>query len=76
MPDIPTMNPTSRHEHQLTHRQFIKSSYPEFKKANPDVKVLIREAQGVSPRAFVRLGESRSEGWEREAGRRLARGRH
>ncbi|EJT53119.1 NADH dehydrogenase 10.5K chain [Trichosporon asahii var. asahii CBS 8904] len=36
-------------------RQFIKSSYPALKEANPDVKVLIREAQGVNPRAFVRL---------------------
>ncbi|CAK9783726.1 NADH dehydrogenase 10.5K chain [Cutaneotrichosporon oleaginosum] len=36
-------------------RQFIKSSYPALKSSNPDVKVLVREAQGVAPRAFVRF---------------------
>ncbi|RSH84448.1 uncharacterized protein EHS24_005969 [Apiotrichum porosum] len=45
-------------------RQFIKASYPALKSANPDVKVLIREAQGVSPRAFVRF----ERGVEQQAG--------
>ncbi|WOO78872.1 NADH dehydrogenase [ubiquinone] 1 alpha subcomplex subunit 2 [Vanrija pseudolonga] len=36
-------------------RQWISASYPALKASNPDVKVLIREAQGVSPRAFVRF---------------------
>lgn len=44
-------------------RQFIKSAYPALKADNPDVKILVREAQGVTPRAFVRFGE-----WEGGSG--------
>ncbi|GAA5825262.1 hypothetical protein JCM5353_005932 [Sporobolomyces roseus] len=36
-------------------RQFIKSSYPHVKKANPDLPILIREAQGTPARAFARF---------------------
>jgi hypothetical protein len=38
--------------------QFIQSQYPSIKSSNPDLKVLIREAAGIEPRAFVRFGES------------------
>lgn len=40
-----------------THSQFITQQYPAIKQANPDVKVLIREAGGVVPRVFARFGE-------------------
>ncbi|UOH84863.1 hypothetical protein LQV05_001678 [Cryptococcus neoformans] len=36
-------------------RQFVQSSYPAVKSANPDLKFLIREASNISPRAFVRF---------------------
>ena len=38
--------------------QFIATSYPAIKEARPDLKVLIREASGIEPRAFARFGES------------------
>ena len=45
---------------RLTYRQFIQASYPSIKSSQPDLKFMIREAQGVNARAFVRFGESRS----------------
>jgi len=42
---------------ERNHRQFIKSSYPHVKKANPDLPILIREAQGTPARAFARFGK-------------------
>ena len=42
--------------------QFIATSYPAIKEARPDLKVLIREASGIEPRAFARFGELCS-GW-------------
>jgi len=36
--------------------QFIATSYPAIKEARPDLKVLIREASGIEPRAFARFG--------------------
>ena len=42
----------------LTYRQFIQSSYPSIKSSQPDLKFMIREAQGVNARAFVRFGTS------------------
>ncbi|GAA5900752.1 L51/S25/CI-B8 domain-containing protein [Sporobolomyces salmoneus] len=36
-------------------RQFIKSSYPHVKKANPEIPILIREAFGTPARGFVRF---------------------
>ncbi|GAA6064730.1 hypothetical protein JCM10212_000401 [Sporobolomyces blumeae] len=36
-------------------RQFIKSSYPSIKKANPELPILIREAHGTPARGFVRF---------------------
>ncbi|KAK6361100.1 hypothetical protein TWF730_004849 [Orbilia blumenaviensis] len=35
-------------------RSFITKSYPVMKKANPEIPILIREAQGVPPRVFAR----------------------
>ncbi|KAJ6260849.1 hypothetical protein Dda_3510 [Drechslerella dactyloides] len=35
-------------------RSFITKSYPTMKKNNPDIPILIREAQGTSPRVFAR----------------------
>ena len=35
---------------------FITDVYPALKSKNPDLPVLIREASGTPPRAFVRLG--------------------
>ncbi|KAK6503608.1 hypothetical protein TWF481_008621 [Arthrobotrys musiformis] len=35
-------------------RSFITKSYPAMKKSNPEIPILIREAQGVSPRVFAR----------------------
>lgn len=40
-------------------RSFILSKYPSIKAANPDLKVLIREARGVEPRVFARFGKWR-----------------
>ncbi|KAK6355376.1 hypothetical protein TWF696_004485 [Orbilia brochopaga] len=37
-------------------RSFITKSYPAMKKSNPDIPILIREAQGVPPRVFARYG--------------------
>ena len=37
-------------------RQFIQSSYPTIKSSNPNVKLMVREAAGVEPKAFVRFG--------------------
>lgn len=45
---------------RLTDRQFIQASYPSIKSSQPDLKFMIREAQGVNARAFVRFGESKS----------------
>lgn len=39
-------------------RTFLQETYLPLKAANPDLKVLIREAEGVSPRAFARFGAS------------------
>ncbi|EJT99672.1 NADH dehydrogenase [Dacryopinax primogenitus] len=36
-------------------RQFIQSTYPAIKKANPDVPILIREAGGTQARVFARF---------------------
>ncbi|KIM43692.1 hypothetical protein M413DRAFT_443601 [Hebeloma cylindrosporum] len=36
-------------------RQFILSKYPVIKKHNPDLPVLIREAQGTPARVFARF---------------------
>ncbi|KAK6537769.1 hypothetical protein TWF694_010678 [Orbilia ellipsospora] len=35
-------------------RSFITKSYPSMKKTNPEIPILIREAQGVPPRVFAR----------------------
>ncbi|KAG8724695.1 hypothetical protein FRC09_015606 [Ceratobasidium sp. 395] len=35
-------------------REFIASTYPSIKSANPNLPVLIREAQGTPARVFVR----------------------
>ncbi|KAF3279907.1 hypothetical protein TWF173_001541 [Orbilia oligospora] len=35
-------------------RSFISQSYPVMKKTNPEIPILIREAQGVPPRVFAR----------------------
>jgi hypothetical protein len=43
---------------KLTYRQFIQASYPSIKSSQPDLKFMIREAQGVNARAFVRFGTS------------------
>jgi Mitochondrial ribosomal protein L51 / S25 / CI-B8 domain len=37
-------------------RQFIASKYPVIKKHNPDLPVLIREANGTPARVFARFG--------------------
>jgi hypothetical protein len=37
-------------------RSFIQSDYLKLKQANPDLKVLIREAKDIPPRAFARFG--------------------
>jgi NADH dehydrogenase (ubiquinone) 1 alpha subcomplex subunit 2 len=39
-------------------RHFILSAYPVIKKSNPDLPVLIREAQGTPARAFARFGKA------------------
>ncbi|KAG9088177.1 hypothetical protein FRC06_002191 [Ceratobasidium sp. 370] len=39
-------------------REFIASTYPSIKSANPNLPVLIREAQGTPARVFVRYGPS------------------
>jgi len=36
-------------------RQFVLSTYPTLKKHNPDLPILIREAQGTPARAFARF---------------------
>ena len=36
---------------------FVQTSYLDVKKANPDLPILIREAQGTPARAFARFGE-------------------
>ncbi|KAJ7176698.1 thioredoxin-like protein [Mycena filopes] len=42
-------------------RQFILSKYPAIKQHNPDLPVLIREAQGTPARVFARfeMGEEK-----------------
>jgi len=40
----------------IVHRQFVVSTYPTLKKHNPDLPILIREAQGTPARAFARFG--------------------
>lgn len=39
-------------------RSFIQSAYPVIKRHNPDLPVLIREANGVPARIFARFGVS------------------
>jgi len=39
-------------------RQFVVSTYPTLKQHNPDLPILIREAQGTPARAFARFGSS------------------
>lgn len=39
-----------------TTRQFIESAYPQLKKHNPNLPVLIREARGTPARVFARFG--------------------
>jgi len=36
-------------------RQFVVSTYPALKQHNPDLPILIREAQGTPARAFARF---------------------
>jgi NADH dehydrogenase (ubiquinone) 1 alpha subcomplex subunit 2 len=40
----------------IVHRQFVVSTYPTLKKHNPDLPILLREAQGTPARAFARFG--------------------
>ena len=40
----------------VLHRQFITSHYPTMKQANPDLPILIRQAQGTPARVFARFG--------------------
>jgi Mitochondrial ribosomal protein L51 / S25 / CI-B8 domain len=42
----------------MAHRQFVVSTYPTLKQYNPDLPILIREAQGTPARAFARFGSS------------------
>lgn len=37
-------------------RKFIENSYPELKKANPKLPILVRECSGVQPRLWARFG--------------------
>jgi hypothetical protein len=39
-------------------RQFIQSTYPSIRSSNPEIKIMIREASGIEPRAFARFGTS------------------
>ncbi|QRV93073.1 ribosomal l51/s25/CI-B8 domain-containing protein [Ceratobasidium sp. AG-Ba] len=39
-------------------REFISSNYLGIKSANPNLPVLVREAQGTPARVFVRYGAS------------------
>jgi len=36
-------------------RQFVVSQYPELKKHNPDLPILVRESDGTPARAFARF---------------------
>ena len=47
----------------MVHRQFVVSSYPTLKQHNPDLPILIREAQGTPARAFARFGSSATQSW-------------
>ncbi|KAJ1964284.1 hypothetical protein GGI12_001516 [Dipsacomyces acuminosporus] len=40
-------------------RDFIVKSYPELKKANPGLPILIREATGVESRIIARFDQGR-----------------
>ncbi|KXS18875.1 NADH:ubiquinone oxidoreductase 11 kDa subunit [Gonapodya prolifera JEL478] len=37
-------------------RNFILNNYPALKSANPELPILVREAQGVEARLFARYG--------------------
>ncbi|KAI6032665.1 NDUFA2, NADH ubiquinone oxidoreductase 10.5kD subunit [Pisolithus orientalis] len=37
-------------------RQFVLANYPVIKKHNPDLPILIREANGTPARVFARFG--------------------
>ena len=37
-------------------REFITSTYPSMKQANPDLPILIRQAKGTPARVFARFG--------------------
>jgi hypothetical protein len=37
---------------------FIQNAYPKLKAANPDLKVLIREARQIQPKVYARFGPS------------------
>jgi NADH dehydrogenase (ubiquinone) 1 alpha subcomplex subunit 2 len=41
----------------INNRQFVVAQYPELKKNNPDLPILIRECVGTPARAFARFGE-------------------
>lgn len=50
-------NATKREEEADCHdSSFLQRAYPAMKSTNPSIPILIREAQGTSPRMYARFG--------------------
>lgn len=39
-------------------RTYIQNNYASIKSSHPELKLLVREASGVEPKAFIRFGKS------------------
>ncbi|EDW54241.1 NADH dehydrogenase [ubiquinone] 1 alpha subcomplex subunit 2 isoform X1 [Drosophila sechellia] len=40
-------------------REYVERFYPNLKKSNPDLPILVRECSGVQPRLYARYGNAR-----------------
>ncbi|SPP79873.1 NADH dehydrogenase [ubiquinone] 1 alpha subcomplex subunit 2 [Drosophila guanche] len=40
-------------------REFVQKFYPNLKKANPDLPILVRECSGAQPRLWARYGKGK-----------------
>ncbi|KMY88080.1 NADH dehydrogenase [ubiquinone] 1 alpha subcomplex subunit 2 [Drosophila simulans] len=40
-------------------REYVERFYPNLKKSNPDLPILVRECSGVQPRLYARYGNGK-----------------
>ncbi|KAH8393765.1 NADH dehydrogenase [ubiquinone] 1 alpha subcomplex subunit 2 [Drosophila serrata] len=40
-------------------REYVKKFYPNLKKKNPDLPILVRQCSGIEPRLYARYGNGK-----------------